>query len=1214
MPAKRKASRASSHKPTKPLPSTEINYRSIFENACEGIFQTTPDGKFLAANPAMARILGFDSPEELIRKRTDIAKQGYVRPEIREEFKKLMERKSSVSGFECEVRRKDGSTVWVSETARAIRDDKGKIIFYEGFFEDISERKRAEALRDEQSQLLEMIATDAPLGKILERLVLLIESQAQGMLCSVLLFDESEKKLRHGAAPNLPEAYNKLVDGIQIGPCVGSCGTAAFRKKPVIVSDISTDPLWAQYREVAKKFKLGACWSTPILSQEDKVLGTFAMYYREPRIPNGIEKQLIDVATQIARIAISHKRGEDELHWKSALLQAQVDTTIDGILVVDKENKKILQNRRFLEIMKVPAEIAAEQDDARTLQFVTSNMKNPEQFLKRVLHLYNHPNEISRDELETKDGTIMDRYSAPMRDSDGKYFGRIWTFHDVTERRRAEHALAAEQERFEFVAQATQAAIYDWDIRTGTVWRNETYQAIFGAPNGSDRNWWFKHVHPDDLSRIEKGFKEAFKDKKHFWSDEYRLQKLDGSYATVMDRGYILYDAGGEPLRKIGAMMDITERKHAEQALLESQALHHSFVEHLPASVFRKDYEGRYVFVNSIFCKMKGMKPEEILGKTASEMAVYEQALKNVKFKRQSRQDTLVEGDEHHKQILKTGKSIELEEAYPQPDGSVEYFYVVKSPVFGAGRKVVGSQGFQFDITPRKRAEEELFKSQLMLRTILDTIPQRVFWKDKNSVYVGCNKPLAQDCGFNDPADLIGKDDFATKSAVTAEMYRADDRDVMETRRAKLNYEEPQIKTDGATGWLRTSKVPLFDKDGNVIGVLGTYEDISDRKRLEEQLRQAQKMDAFGQLAAGVAHDFNNILTVIQGNLSLLRMGLNSKTDETSAIDQALAASERAANLTRQLLTFGRRQPLQPKPLDLNDVISNMTKMLQRLIGEHIALEAHYAPGGAPVYADVNMLEQVLINLAVNSRDAMPKGGKLVVEINSLMLSEHEVQATNKKSGDFIRFSVTDNGTGITAENLPHIFEPFFTTKEVGKGTGLGLATVFGIVHQHDGWIKVESEVGKGTTFHVFLPRLAKNISIASENASTAKVRGGNENILLVEDELPVRELMRMLLARAGYKIHEAGSGNEALKLWTVLRDKIDLLVTDMVMPDGIAGHELAEKLRAEKPDLKVIYCSGYSDEMLGENSPLRGNSNFLEKPFEPKKLLQRVRDCLDGV
>ncbi|HTR43002.1 MAG TPA: PAS domain S-box protein [Pseudomonadales bacterium] len=778
------------------------------------------------------------------------------------------------------------------------------------------------------------------------------------------------------------------------------------------------------------------------------------------------------------------------------------------------------------------------------------------------------------------------------------------------ELREAKETFRHREEHFGYVMQATRDAIYDWDVITNQVWRNETYQTVYGAA-GTERQWWFDHVHPEDLPRLKESFEAAFRNKLHFWSDEYRLRKPDGSYATVMDRGYIIFDAEGQPLRKIGAITDITTRKETERELSASQALYHSFVEHLPASVFRKDYEGRYVFVNAMFCRMKNLKADEILGKTPAELAAFESNWKKAGVILPARQGTLLEGEDHHQLILRTGQSVELEETYTLPDGSMEHFYVVKSPVFGPDGHVIGSQGIQFDITARKRAEKELFKSQQMLRTILDTIPQRVFWKDENSVYVGCNKPLANDCGYESPEQLIGKTDFQTQSAATAELYRADDLKVMETGQAKMNYEEPQIKADGSVGWLRTSKVPLYGPDKKAIGVLGTYEDISERKKLEEQLRQAQKMDAFGQLAAGVAHDFNNLLTVILGNLSLLRLGLNSKVDEAAAIDQTIAASERAASLTRQLLMFGRRQVMQPKPLDLNKVVENMTKMLKRLIGEHIALEARCAPGSSPVLADANMMEQVLINLAVNSRDAMPKGGKLAIEIASVTVNDPPLEI--KHGGEFIRCTVTDSGVGIAPENLPHIFEPFFTTKDVGKGTGLGLATVFGIVQQHNGWVKVESVVGQGTSFHIYLPRLTGEAPAQAETHPAIAVRGGQETILLVQDEIPVRQLMHALLTRHDYKIHEASSGNEALKLWPAIQDKIDLLITDMVMPDGVTGSELADKLTAEKPNLKVIYCSGYTNAALSENSALRNNPNFLEKPFGPQKLLQRVRDCLDG-
>lgn len=518
------------------------------------------------------------------------------------------------------------------------------------------------------------------------------------------------------------------------------------------------------------------------------------------------------------------------------------------------------------------------------------------------------------------------------------------------------------------------------------------------------------------------------------------------------------------------------------------------------------------------------------------------------------------------------------------------------------------------NITKRKRAEDELFNSRQMLRTILDTIPQRVFWKDRNSIYVGGNKPFALDCGYKEPSEIVGRSDLETNSAEIAELYRKDDRHVMETGQPKLNYEEPQLAVDGSQRWLITSKTPLHDKDGNVVGVLGTYEDITERKRLEEQFRQSQKMEAFGQLAGGIAHDFNNLLTVIQGNLSFLQMGSLSKTEYTSVIGEIFRATERAANLTRQLLTFSRRQPIQSKDIDLNEVVTNMAKMFQRLIGEHIALQLQTTPERAPIHADPNMMEQALMNLVVNSRDAMPKGGRLSISTVTFVVDDVIAQTKPRAHpGTYVRLSVKDTGTGIAPEHLPHIFEPFYTTKGVGKGTGLGLATVFGIVEQHQGWIEVESQPNAGTTFHLYFPKLQSGPeNVATRHVSDAEPCGGAETIMLVEDEREVRALMRRLLERSGYQVYTASSGLEALKLWHERRPKVDLLVTDMVMPGGIGGRELADRLRSDQPELKVLYCSGYTDEMLGTASPFRATANFLEKPFSVPVFLKRVRDCLD--
>jgi two-component system cell cycle sensor histidine kinase/response regulator CckA len=382
---------------------------------------------------------------------------------------------------------------------------------------------------------------------------------------------------------------------------------------------------------------------------------------------------------------------------------------------------------------------------------------------------------------------------------------------------------------------------------------------------------------------------------------------------------------------------------------------------------------------------------------------------------------------------------------------------------------------------------------------------------------------------------------------------------------------------------------------------------------LQGQLRQAQKMEAFGQLAGGVAHDFNNILTVILGNASILQLTDLDEETKTSAIAEIIKSAERAANLTRQLLTFSHRQPIQASNMDLNEVVKNITTMLQRLIGEHISLVTLYAPGGALIHADRSMMDQVLVNLAVNSRDAMPKGGRLTVQTAVATIDERMTHTKpGTRPGEFIRLSVTDSGQGIEPEHLAHIFEPFFTTKEVGKGTGLGLATVFGIVEQHHGWIDVESKLNSGTSFDIYLPRLAKNNVLPAEHKAKSALPHGTETILLAEDDDSVREFVQTTLVLHGYQVHATASGASALRIWETYKDSIDLLVTDMVMPGGVSGRELADRIKTQKPEIKVIYCSGYTDDMLGESSLLRNNINFLEKPFSQSALLQRVRDCLD--
>ncbi|MBI5385301.1 MAG: response regulator [Verrucomicrobia bacterium] len=386
--------------------------------------------------------------------------------------------------------------------------------------------------------------------------------------------------------------------------------------------------------------------------------------------------------------------------------------------------------------------------------------------------------------------------------------------------------------------------------------------------------------------------------------------------------------------------------------------------------------------------------------------------------------------------------------------------------------------------------------------------------------------------------------------------------------------------------------------------------EITDRLNL----LHAQKMEAVGQLAAGVAHDFNNILTIIQGHASLLQRDVSPNTAAAKSAREVCVAAERAGNLIRQLLMFSRKQVIQLRVLDVHQVIDDLAQMLQRTLGEHVVLQVAHMTGHLPVYADRGMLEQMLMNLAVNARDAMLHGGQLTILAEQVRVSPMAAQQNPEaRPGDFVRLSVSDTGHGIAPEVLPRIFEPFYTTKEVGKGTGLGLASAYGIVKQHNGWIEVQSQLGSGTTFAIFLPLSAAPPDPVASKSALPPSQNNSERLLVVEDEPALRELVVEILQLHGYDVLSAESGLRALEVWEQHKDRIDLLVTDMVMPGGIMGRELASRLQRESPELKVIYTSGYSPGMAGRDLALLESGNFLPKPYPPTRLLQLVRECLDG-
>ncbi|MBI4662823.1 MAG: response regulator [Verrucomicrobia bacterium] len=389
---------------------------------------------------------------------------------------------------------------------------------------------------------------------------------------------------------------------------------------------------------------------------------------------------------------------------------------------------------------------------------------------------------------------------------------------------------------------------------------------------------------------------------------------------------------------------------------------------------------------------------------------------------------------------------------------------------------------------------------------------------------------------------------------------------------------------------------------------------LREHQILEARLLQSQKLESIGKLAGGIAHDFNNLLTIIYGHSSLLLEAKHLPAEFVSSVERISMAAKRASNLTRQLLMFSRKQPLQPKKLDLRHVVTSMVRMLQPILGEDITLQVEHAPKLPAVCADQSMMEQVIMNLALNARDAMPKGGTL--RLQTFAQTRHDIPldlSAGVRRESFVCLAVRDTGCGIPPEQLAHVFEPFYTTKDPGHGTGLGLATVYGIVQQHNGWINVASEPDHGTTFEILLPSAGDCGEAFEEQQPTAPVPRGSEVVLVVEDEVALRELLRATLESNGYQVFEADSGVAALSVWRDHKSSIALLLTDVVMPGGLTGWELAERLRADKPDLRVLLTSGYAKEITDHGSAVRKDFKFLAKPYRPDHIARLVRDSLDA-
>ncbi|MEW6378433.1 MAG: PAS domain S-box protein [bacterium] len=821
--------------------------------------------------------------------------------------------------------------------------------------------------------------------------------------------------------------------------------------------------------------------------------------------------------------------------------------------------------------------------------------------------------------LITRDGQRIpiDDSAAPIKNNQGDIIGTVLVFRDVTERKRAEEEVRRAHEELDQIFSTAAGGMRLIDRDFNIIRINETFTAIAGVNRneviGKKCYEVFHgpvcHTPTCCLKRILSGEKRIEEDIEKVRNDGRKI------FCLVVATPFL--GPEGEVIGIVENFQNIDERKRTEELLQRAKMV----IENSPTVLFRWRAEKGWPveFVTENVSRL-GYQPSELLGGNILYASiVHPEDLERVR-------------QEIRKQSAVGNRHFQQEYRIVTKDGQVRWVDARTLAEYDPDGRICYYQGIIIDITERRQAEEalKLKEEQERLSVILDGNPIPAFVIDHNHNVVLWNRACESLTGTSKEkalgrpvdsgifyqglvrpvlADLVLDMDPKTMIRLYEDKHLSQNTAIPEAFEAK-----DLLIINGIPRNVYFLAARLRDSSGKVMGAIETIQDITEWEQLQKQFLHAQKMEAIGRLAGGVAHDFNNLLVIIRGYSEFLLSRLKEGAPMYREIDMIRKAGERAASLTRQLLAFSRRQMLQPKVLDLNALISDMEKMLHRLIGEDITLAVTLDPNIERIKADPGQIEQVIMNLAVNARDAMPRGGRLTIRTGDVTLSSEPGHAAPAEGGRgrFVCLSVADTGVGIARETVDHIFEPFFSTKEPGKGTGLGLSTVYGIVKQHEGFIQVESELGRGSTFRIYLPVLviAKTDDESLDAASLPEAPGNGERILLVEDETEVREFASIMLRENGYLLFEAASADEAVRIFDREKEHFHLLFSDVALPDK-NGLELVDQLLSRKPGLKVLLCSGYTDERSQWSAIRERNFRFLKKPYTLNDMLQAVRDAL---
>ncbi len=1040
----------------------------------------------------------------------------------------------------------------------------------------VAARHRGRAQRSferAQTGILERVARGAPLEALLEQIVRTIERHMEGA-CSILLLDRENGRVRHGAAPSLPRAFVRAIDGAPIGPSAGSCGTAMYRGERVVVRDIATHPYWADYKDLALSNGLASCWSTPILSPSREVLGSFAVYYREPRDPDEDELRMVDTATYLAAIAILRERTESALRESEARYRQLIDTTHEGVIVIGFDARVSFANPRA-------ASIAGYGVDDLVGRHV-KELLDPSEVHRIASILWGTRDGGQQFELHMRTRLGEDVWvilaASPILDSANQMVGMLGMLTDITERIRAEDLVRRSEERLRAIFEGACVGMALVDADTRPVQTNPALERFLERDGEELRDTTLLAlIHPRDLSEISALLRRLDSGDLANFTMEARFVKKSGEEGWSRLTLSRIDGVGEAPANAVFMIEDLGESKRLEAAIHAEERLRAMIYESVSDVVYYigVEPEGRFRFlsVNPAFCIATGLSESEIVGRPVEDVIPAESLPKVLA---------------NYRRAIALRRTIRWDETSFYPSGT-KYGEVSVTPVFDASGACTNLVGTVHDITERVQAEATIAEQAALLDRSRDAIvvhglDGRVrFWNEGARRLYGYTR------------------DEAISAPIMELLYR--DPEPYRKALSRLLVDGSwtgQLTHHGKRGQelvIESSWTLLRDPEGHAEGVLAIYTDVTEKAKLKDQIVLAQRMESLGTLAGGIAHDFNNVLTAIVGHLDLAMRELPRDHAAYKRLEVVDRATDRAADLVNQILTFSRKREAKRVAIPLAPVVREALRLLRATLPRMIAIEERLPAEEFPVLADASQIHQIVMNLGTNAAHAMGSHGTLAVSLEPVVV-EPDAQAPRPAlpPGRYMRLTVSDDGCGMDAATLERIYDPFFTTKPPGEGTGLGLSVVHGIVEDHGGVIDVTSRPGAGTTFVIHLPAAAAEAAEPAPLPPLETLRGNGQRILCVDDEHAIVDLVCEVLEGLGYQAIGFTDARQARRAFEADPEGFGAIVTDFAMPK-MTGTELASAARALRSDIPVVLTSGYLRAAEAEDAKRVGVDEIVSKP-----------------